>query len=123
MFAGNFREAEEQFRAAMSLNPFYPVWYLNGLVRTLTFLDEFDEALILGDEVLELAPAHLQAWLHRAYIYGEIDREEDARKAMLEVRRLHPDLRVRHMPRMLLVNDATITNRFVEGLRKAGLPE
>ncbi len=123
MFAGNFREAEEQFRAAMSLNPFYPVWYLNGLVRTLTFLEEFDEALTLGGEVLESAPAHLQAWLHRAYISGEIGREDDARKAMLEVRRLHPDLRLRHMPRVLLVNDAAITKRFTDGLRKAGLPE
>ncbi len=123
MFAGNFREAEEQFRTAMSLNPFYPVWYCNGLVRTLTFLDEFDEALTLGDEVLEMAPAHLQAWLHRAYIYGEIGRDDDASKAMLEIRRLHPDLRIRHMPRMLLVNDATATKRFIDGLRKAGLPE
>ncbi len=123
LFAGNYREAKEQFRTAMSLNPFYPVWYRNGLVRTLTFLDKFDEALTLGDEVLEMAPAHLQAWLHRAYIYGEIGREEDARKAMLEVRRLHPDLRIRHMPRMLLVNDATATKRFIDGLRKAGLPE
>jgi adenylate cyclase len=123
LHAGNYREAVEHFRAAMALNPFYPNWYRNGLARTLIFLDEFDEALALSDEILRIEPAFLQAWLQRAYIYGETGREADADKAIQEVCRLAPNLRLGDVPGLLLINDARATRRFIDGLRKAGLPE
>ena len=121
--AGYYREAVEHFRAAMSLNPFYPNWYRGSLARDLFCLDEFDEALTLLDEVLEAEPANLLAVLNRAYIYEQIGREADARKAISEVRRLAPNLRVSHMPGILLVNDAAALKRYSDGVRKAGLPE
>jgi adenylate cyclase len=123
MHAGHYREAAEHFHAAMSLNPFYPVWYRNGLARTLTFLDEFDEALTLWDEILEIEPANLLAWLLRAYICGQTGREGDAGKAISEVRRLAPNVRARDMPGLMLMNDAAAMKRFSDGVRKAGLPE
>jgi adenylate cyclase len=123
LHAGNYSEAVEHFRAAMALNPFYPNWYRNGLARTLIFLDEFDEALALSDEILRLEPAFLQAWLQRAYIFGEIGREADADHAIREVRRLAPNLRLGDVPGLLLINDTVATRRFVDSLRKAGLPE
>ena len=119
----NYREAEESTRAAMSLNPFYPIWYRGCLMRALAFLDEFDEALTLADEVVEIQPAHVQAWLYSAYIYGETGRDVEANKAISEVRRLAPNLRVHHMPGMLLIRDLAALKRFSDGLRKAGLPE
>ena len=121
--AGIYREAEEHFRAAMSLNPFYPIWYRNGLARTLMCLDEFEEALALSDEALEIQPAFFQALLQRAYIYGQTGREADAHEAIDEVRRLAPNLRVRDMRGMLLINDEAAMKRYMDGLRKAGLPE
>ena len=107
----------------MSLNPFYPNWYRGSLARALICLDQFDEALTLYDEALEIDPAFLPALLYRAYVYGETGREADAHKAISEVRRLAPDMRARHMPGMLLINDATATKRIIAGLRKVGLPE
>jgi len=121
--AGNYRKAEEHFRAAMSLNPFYPIWYRNGLMRSLTFLDEFDEALNLADEILKIEPAFIQGWLLRAYIHGRSGREAAARKAIDEVRRLAPNLCARHVPGLLIINDVTATKRFIDGVREAGLPE
>jgi Flp pilus assembly protein TadD len=90
---------------------------------TLTLLDEFDEALALADEILEIEPANIQAWLNRAYIYEQLDRETDACNAIAEIRRLAPNLRVSHMPGNLVINDAAILNRFADSVRKAGLPE
>ncbi len=52
MHAGIYREAEEHIRAAMSLNPFPPWWYRNGLARILIYLGEFDEALTIVDDLL-----------------------------------------------------------------------
>ena len=121
--AGEYREAAEHFRAAMSLNPFYPNWYRNGLARTLIFLDELDEALVLCDEILSIEPGFLQALLQRAYIYGRTGREAESRNAIHEVRRLAPNLRVGHLPGLSLIDDAPATQRFLDGIREAGLPE
>jgi TolB-like protein/Flp pilus assembly protein TadD len=123
LHAGNYREAAEHFRAAMSLNPFYPNWYRNGLARTLICLDELDEALALSDEILDIEPGFLQAWLQRAYIYGQTGREADSRNAIHEVRRLAPNLRVGHLPGLQLINDAPAEQRFLDAIRKAGLPD
>ena len=123
MHAGNFGEAVEHFRAAMSLNPFYTNLYPNGLSRSLMFLGELDEAMTLLDEILENEPTYLQAWLSRAYIFGQTGRDDDAGEAIQEVRRLAPNLLVSHMPWILMINDEDAVNRFMDGLRKAGLPE
>ena len=123
LHAGHYREAAEHIRAAMALNPFYPTWYRNGLARALIFLDELDEALVLCDEILGFDPDFLQAWLLRAYICGRTGREADARDAIHEVRRLAPSLRVGHLAGLLLIADAPATQRFLDGLREAGLPE
>ncbi len=120
--AGHHRESVEHFRAAMALNPFYPNWYRNGLTRALIFRDALDEALALCDEILDIDPEFLQAWLLRAYIFGQTGREADSHDAIQEVRRLAPNLRIVHLPGLLLIADAPATQRFLDGIRKAGLP-
>ena len=121
--AGIYHEAVDHYRAAMALNPFYPNWYRNGLVRSLSVLGEFDEALAISDEILSTDPDFLQAWLQKAYIFGQIGRSGDAEKAIREVRRLAPSLRLDHVPGLLLIKDAIDMQRFLDSLRKAGLPE
>ena len=123
LHAGHYREAAEHLRAAMALNPFYPTWYRNGLARALVFSDELDEALVLCDEILGIDPGFLQAWLLRAYICGQTGREADSRDAVHEVRRLAPNLRIGHLAGLLLIVDAPATQRFLDGVREAGLPE
>ncbi len=92
------------------------------LARTLIFLDELDEALALADEILENEPGFIQAWLLRAYIFGQTGREADSHDAIHEVRRLAPNLRTVHLPGLLLIADAPARQRFLDGIRKAGLP-
>jgi adenylate cyclase len=123
LHAGHYREAEEHFRAAMALNPFYPLWYRNGLARTLICLDELEEALAISNELLEIEPAFFQALLQRAYIFRQTGREAEAREAIAEVRRLAPNYRARDVPGIWLVNDAAVIKRITDGLRAAGLPE
>ena len=91
---GKFHEAVGHYRAAMSLNPFYPNWYRIGLSRNLMILDEFDEALILIEEILSIEPAHLHSWLQKAYMFGQIGRLDDAEEAIREIKQLAPNLRL-----------------------------
>jgi len=123
LHAGQYREGAEHLRAAMALNPFNPTWYRNGLARALVFSDELDEALVLCDEILGIEPDFLQALLLRAYICGRTGREADSHEAIQEVRRLAPNLRVDHLPGLFLIGDAPATQRFIDGIRDAGLPE
>jgi tetratricopeptide (TPR) repeat protein len=123
LHAGYYREAAEHFRAAMALNPFYPIWYRNGLARALVFLDELDEALVLSDEILEVDPDFLLSWLLRAYICGRTGRDADSHDAIQKIRRLAPNLRIGHLAGLLLIDDVPSTQRFIDGVREAGLPE
>lgn len=87
------------------------------------FLDEFDEALALSDEVLSTEPAFIQAWLQRAFIFGRIGRSGEAEAAIKEIVRRAPNMRLGHVPGLMLINDATTIERYLDGLRTAGLPE
>ena len=123
LHAAHYREAVDHFRAAMQLNPFHPNWYRNGLLRSLIILDEFEEGLALTDEILRLEPGFFQAWLQRAYIYHLKGQPDEAARAIREVARLAPSLRLKDIPGLYLINDEAATKRFVDSLRAAGLPE
>jgi adenylate cyclase len=120
---GKFHEAMGHYRAAISLNPFYPNWYRNSLARNLMILDEFDEALVLLDEIQSTEPAHISSWINKAYMFGQIGRSGDAEEAIRKIKQLAPNLRLEHAPGILSINDETATKRFIDGLRKAGFPE
>jgi hypothetical protein len=47
----------------------------------------------------------------------------DSRDAIHDVHRLAPNLRVDHLPGLLLINDDPAMQRFLDGIREAGLPE
>jgi len=121
--AGHYGEAEEHLRAAISLNPFCPNPYLGSLSRVLLCLGQFDEALALCDEVLKKEPTNLLGWVNRAAICGQSGRAAEAQESVREIRRLAPNLRVGHLPGILLVSDPEILQRYTDAVRDSGLPE
>ena len=46
-----------------------------------------------------------------------------AEEAIRELTQIAPNLRLKHVPGMLMINDATATQCIVDGLRKVGFPE
>ena len=121
--ASQYEEGVAHLRAAMSLNPFYPLWYVNVLSRGLLASGEYDEVLSISDEMLRKAPGHLQAWLSRAYIYAQTDRANDARVAIGQVIHYAPNFRLGHVPGFWTINDPDFMARFLDCLRQTGLPE
>ena len=73
--------------------------------RTLKFL-------IIGVGIVGLAST-----------FGELDRKEDAKKAVTDVLRLEPDFSINSYMKGLHYRDSGELARFENGLRKAGLPE
>ena len=121
--AGAYREAVDQYHTAMSLNPLYPNWYRNTLAKALMVLDEFDEALIYVGKSLLAEPRNMTALIAKAYILGQIGQSGDAEEAVDELARIIPNLRLEHVPGILMFNDAATVQRIVECLRKVGFPE
>jgi TolB-like protein len=108
----------ELLERAMRPNPYYPDWYLWNLAdaynamgrpvdvtNTVHRMQNPDE----GRRLLSANYAHL----------GLMDK---ARAEAREVIRLHPEFTINRWRKRLPYRDSVIIERYVEGLRKAGLP-
>ncbi len=122
-YAGEYPEAVDHFHAAMSLNPFYPNWYRNGLARTLMMQGKFNDALSIMDEILGIEPTFFQAWLQKAAILHELERFEESKHAVREVMRIAPNLRLSSISGLYMINDKAGLESFKDALRQAGLPD
>lgn len=119
VYAGETERAIEEMERAMRLNPYYPDWYLWYLADAYDTLGRSSEVIATVRRMRN--PAEGSRML--AANYAHLGMMDEARAAAAEVMRLHPHFTIhswRHRPPYL---DARIIERYVEGLRKAGLPE
>ena len=79
--------------------------------------------MLVVEEILEIEPTHLNSWLHKACINSRLGRSGEAGVAVKEIVRLAPNLRLGHVPELLMIRNETIIQPFLEVLRQAGLPE
>ena len=86
-------------------------------------LDEFDEALIYVGKSLVAEPRNMTALIAKAYILGQTGRSGDAEETVNELIRIIPNLRLEHVPGILMFNEPATVQRVVDGLRKVGFPE
>ena len=119
VYCGEAETSVELIGKAMRLNPFYPDWYLwyladafNALFRpvdvinTVQRMQNPDE----GRRMLAANFAHL----------GMLDK---ARAEAREVLRIHPQFTISSWRQRPPYRDEAVLHRYVEGMRKAGLPE
>jgi adenylate cyclase len=119
VYAGQPWKSVELLEKAMRLNPYYPDWYLwyradafNAMGRpaeviaTVQRMQNPDE----GRRLLAANFAHL----------GMMD---EARAQAREVMRLHPEFTIRRWRDRPPYRDVAILERYIDGLRKAGLPD
>jgi adenylate cyclase len=102
----------------MRLNPYHPDWYWQVLGAVLYSAGRY------ADAVEALGRATHRGFWSRCYLaacLAQMGRMEEAAAAVAEARRLRPDCSLAKMrTRDFSRPDA---ERFIEGLRKAGLPE
>ena len=122
-FGGQFREALEQTRNAISLNPLAPVWYQNIIIRSHALLGEHAKALLVIDQVLHDEPDNIPAHFFQSYCYEASGRREDARRAMKDLLRYVPHFRAEHIAGFLAMPTGPLIDVVTESLRRAGLPD
>ncbi len=119
VYAGQADRSIELMDKAMRLNPCYPDWYLWYLADAYSTLGR--HADVIATVLRMRNPDEGRRML--AASYAHLDRMDEAREQARHVLSLHPDFTIgswRHRPPY---RDQAVLERFIEGLRKAGLPD
>ena len=112
-------EALERCQRAIRLNPNAPDWYWQTLGFTYFHLGRYEEAL----EALERITALGQARRILAATYAHLGRLDEARHEAEEFMKVVPNFSIKEWARTEPYTDPNELQRYVDGMRKAGLPE
>jgi adenylate cyclase len=83
----------------------------------------YAEAISAYEKVVARQPANLFAYVGLTSSYSLSGREKEAQTAASEVLKINPKFSVAHYAKTWPGKDQTIKDRFIDSLRKAGLPE
>jgi tetratricopeptide (TPR) repeat protein len=122
---GEPESAIEHFERAMRLNPVDPELYRMqaGIAMAHLFAGRVDEASAWAEKAYVNLPTFVMAVAVIAATRALAGRDEEARRAMDQMRELDPTLRLSNLKDWLPIHRPEHLSIFSEGLRKAGLPE
>ena len=125
VFRGDLDMAIEHLARAMRLSPLDPLMFFRqGYTALAHFLaGRYDEAWPLAERALREQPYYLSVIRIAAVSNAFAGRLEEARKDIARALQLDPDLRVSNLKDRLGPFRPEGLAKYVEGLRKAGLPE
>jgi len=126
MYLGEYASAIEHFERAMRLSPLDPLTYFasTGMALAHAFAGRYDEAISWATKALHEQPNWATALRVAATANALSDRMVEARAAMACLREVDPALRLGNLDRVAPpLRRAEDRVRFIESLRKAGLPE
>ena len=112
-------EALERCQRAILLNPNAPDWYWWTLGFSYFHLGRYEEAL----EALERMTAPDKARRVLAATYAHLGRLDEARHEAEEFMKVVPNFSIKEWARTEPYTDPNELQRYVDGMRKAGLPE
>jgi len=122
---GEHDEAVERFARAMRLSPLDPELFQmqTGTAMAHMFARRFDEASAWAEKASRELPNILRVSAFSAASHALAGHMDDARRALQHVRRIDPTLRISNVEAWVVLRRPQDLATFVEGLRKAGLPE
>lgn len=125
-YEGRFAEAMPYFEKAINLSSHDPqrwAFYSYGALA-LIFAREFEEAQKWASKAIRIPNCHYWPFAHRVAALGHLEREEDLRPALAELLQRKPGFTCRFARgRLFYVRNPTHLDIYVEGLRRAGIPE
>jgi adenylate cyclase len=122
-FGGEYGDAVDHAERADRLSPRDPdrlMWY-QARAHAALGTEQYEEGVIWAKKSTEAYPDFAGGWRMLASCYGHLEQTKEAAVALREVLRLYPDLTVQSMRESHPSTRPEHVERYVEGLRKAGL--
>lgn len=121
--AGRPEEGVKLLEKAMRLDPHYPSTYLFFLGYGYYAMGRFEDAITTLQRSLARNPDHFSPHRTLAVIYSELGRTEEARAEVAEMLRISPNASLSGQKKRMPFRDQLVLEKYMDGLRKAGLPE
>ncbi|MDA9488353.1 winged helix-turn-helix domain-containing tetratricopeptide repeat protein [Bradyrhizobium sp. CCBAU 11361] len=121
ILAGLPEEAMRSFERAIRMSPVDPLLHMTffGIGHALTRLRRFDEAIIAFKKAVRHNPSFMPAYRGLASGFAHLGRDAEAHEAAARVLEIDPAFTISAW----IAQVPKHSKLFVEGLRKAGLPE
>ena len=125
IYLGEPDAAIEHMARAMRLNPLDPLIFgmQNGTAAAHFLAGRYDEASSWSEKALRQHSNYLPAMRMLAASHALAGRLAEAREAMARIRQIAPELRVSNVSEVVPFRGPQDFARYMDGLRKAGLPE
>jgi TolB-like protein/class 3 adenylate cyclase/Tfp pilus assembly protein PilF len=110
-------------KKAIRLNPMAPSWCLNNLAAMYRSKGIYEEALVWSEKAVKQEPEYTIGRINLSSIYSLLGRMEEARLQADEVMKLNPKFSLKRLEKTLPYKNPEVKKRYIEALRRAGLPE
>ena len=120
---GRPEEAVGWVKKAMRLNPYYPDWYPGALGFAYYQARQYEEAIAPLKEAVGRNPKALWMRLPLAASYAQLGRDEEAREVATKILEINPEFSTKRWSKGYAFKDPADWEHYLDGLRKAGLPE
>ena len=117
VYDGEPRKSLDLIERAMRLNPYYPDWYLWNLGDAYFHLGDYEQTIASVSKMRNPAESHRLL----ASSYAHLGIMDKARYHAEQLRIAHPNFSITHWRNVPPSKNPADLERFVEGLRKAGL--
>jgi adenylate cyclase len=120
---GRFSEALEWLQRAVRLNPLHPAWYLYGIGEAYYGSLQYEKAIVPLSAAVNRFPTFITPRRHLAAAYAQLGRLNEARAEIAEILKLDPSVCLSLYRQRIRYENAEDLEHYLDGLRKAGLPE
>ncbi len=120
--SGKPEQGVEMINQAIRLDPHYPPNYLIYLSHAHYAMGKYEDAVKMLQRCRIRVPNFLTPHRNLASLYWMSGREEEARVEVAEMLRISPRATVEGQKERIPFKDKTLSARFLEALRQAGLP-
>jgi len=122
-YACRHEEAIELFKKAIRMNPLGSTIYYFHLGNAYFNVGKYEEGISAHKKALEVSPTNFAAHRGLAACHAQLGRNEDATFHAQEVLKYNPKFSVTEYVQQAPWKDSSLTERWANALRKAGLPE
>ena len=120
---GRFSEALDWFQKAVRLDPLHPAWYLYGIGEAHYGARQYEQAIAPLRAAVNRFPTYITPRRHLAAAYAQMGRMDEARAEVAAIRKLDPSVCLAMYRERIRYEKFADWDHYLDGLRKAGLPE